>query len=320
MPEQSFARLLAILRGRWLLITAVAVPILLLSGWFAASLTPAYTSEAVLSLSPEPAAAADNTFLRLVPRYLSTATSAEARRAAEERAGLPEGALADSVTAENPSDTIEIALTATTASAGAAGQAVDTLADAVIREAASDPLVRAELLSGPSEPVDGTPTRRILVGVVGLALALVPGVCLAFLAEGARPRIRVRDDVAALGIPVLPRVGRTALRRRWPFRGGRAGSRALAVLHGELAAFMNSQRDTALVVMAATAKGEAAAAALTGVLPPGLRTERPVHDEFVAGRHTLLVLPAGTRLDDALDRVRLLQRLDARIVGGVVVG
>jgi hypothetical protein len=335
MGEQSFARMLAILRGRWRVMAAVGLPVVLLSVWFAASRPPAYTSEVVVGLHPEPAVYADNSFLRLMPRFLMTATGGSALRGAETRAGLPEGALDESVTAENPSGSTEILLTVTTASADAAPLAVGALADTVLRAAAEDPLVIADVLAGPSDAVDGTPTRQLLVLAVGLALAAALGVGLAFVIEGARPRVRVRDDVALLGIPALATVSGGHLSARWALPGHAARQRdelGKVRLLVEAAAVPPSSAGVAVVspspcdthaverlVTALSPPGEPHAGTGAARALPGLLVDQSTRDAVTDAGQWLLVLRAGTSLDDARDCVRLAELLNARVLGGVLV-
>jgi molybdopterin-binding protein len=331
MAEQSFGRFLAIVRGRWRLVTALGLPVVLLSLWFAASRPPAYSSEVVVGFHPEPALFADNSFLRLMPRYLLTATSEPALRAAESQAGLPAGALGDSVTVENPSGTVEVSLTVTTESAEAAQLAVGALSDAVLTAAAADPLVTADVLAGPTDAVDRAPTRQALLVAVGFAVAAVLGVSVAFVVEGARPRLRVREDVAALGIPVLAAVAGRHL-------SGRARVLPRPTQPREAPAGLRFQVDAAagagLMVTSPSSADAAVVEALVGLLPgsgappsaipgvlahPGLLDDDSARDAATDARQCLLVLRAGTPVDQAQDSLRLLERLDVRVVGGVLV-
>src|SRR3954468_2977634 len=95
--EQSLARVLAILRGRWRLMVVIGLPIVLLSLWFAATRAPEDSSQVVVSFTPESTVFPDTSFTRLVPRYLLVATDAETLRSAETMAGLPEGSLTGAV-------------------------------------------------------------------------------------------------------------------------------------------------------------------------------------------------------------------------------
>jgi capsular polysaccharide biosynthesis protein len=334
MGEQSFARMLAILQGRWKLVVALALPVVLLSVWFAATRPPAYTSEVVVGLNPEPSQYADNSFLRLMPRYLLTATSDPAVRAAETAAGLPAGSLASSVSAENPSDTTEVFLTVTTESPEATPRAVQAIADVVVAAAADDPLVSAAVLAGPSEPADGTPIRQMLLVAVGLTVATALAVSLAFLVEGARPRLRVREDVAALGIPAATTNSFVKPSGRWSARPART-DRALTALRSQLESAAGTASSAGLVVTSPSLREAAVVATVVDAMShsngapeltpelrahPGVLVDDAARATVTAERQCLLVLAAGTPTEEAQDCVRLLERLRVRVVAAVLAG
>ncbi|NEK84290.1 hypothetical protein GCU60_00670 [Blastococcus saxobsidens] len=330
MPESSLPRILAVLRARALLIAVLAVPVVAAGFGYAATREPVYRSDVVVTFTPAYAPAADNSFLRLVRSYQLVATSSDALREAEGEAGLERGSLSDAVTVESPGDTLQLGLSVVTDDAGDSARAAEAIADVVVRIAGQDPLVSADLLIGPTEGENLTPLRQRLAVVAGLALAAVPGVPVALLLEGARPRVRVREDVAELGVPLLLSLRGREL-RRWAADPAsaevpsgvialRAELAEVLVQRGSDTVLLTSPDRTAEAVVieladALTARGEGPAV----LARPGLLVEE---DALTAtrGHHvTVLVLPAGTSRERAADCVELLGRRGAECAGAVLV-
>ncbi|MEX5720534.1 Wzz/FepE/Etk N-terminal domain-containing protein [Geodermatophilus maliterrae] len=343
MQETSLGRILSVLRARSWLVLLLAVPVVLAALWFARSQPPMYQSQIVLTFSPGPAGTADNAFVRLVPRYLLTATAATSLRTAEAAAGLPSGALGNAVTAENPTGSLQLELTATTGDAGRSETAVAALADSVLSAADADPLVDAQVIVGPTEPTDVTPIRRQVAVAAGTALSVVPGITLAFILEGLRPRIRIREDVEQLGIPVVLSTRRRELRRMVATRRGRVPDvltsvrlqmTAGAPKHGTRAVVVTSVApfDAASVARLAEAlsrptgggdrSGEvpgAVADEAIALARPALLSDEAAQAAVRAHGKCLLVLSARDDVERAEECVQLLRRLDADRVGGVLV-
>ncbi len=344
MQETSLARILGVLRARSWLVLLLAVPVVLTALWFARSQPPMYQSQVVLAFSPGATGTADNAFVRLVPRYLLAATAASSLRAAEAAAGLPSGALGNSVTAENPTGSLQLELTATTGDARRSEAAVAALADTVLSATDVDPLVDARIIVGPTEPTDVTPVRRQVAVAAGTVLSVVPGISLAFILEGLRPRIRVRDDVEQLGIPVVLSARRrrlrgmaaTGKRGRVPnvLTSVRLQLTAGAAKHGTRAVVVTSaaSADAALVALLAEALSRPAGGVGSsgegpetteddaGVLArPGLLSDPAAQAAVRAHGSCLLVLSARDDVARARECVRLLRSLEADRVGGVLV-
>ncbi len=343
MQETSLARILGVLRARSWLVLLLAVPVVLTALWFARSQPPMYQSQVVLAFSPGATGTADNAFVRLVPRYLLAATAASSLRAAEAAAGLPSGALGNSVTAENPTGSLQLELTATTGDARRSEAAVAALADTVLSATDADPLVDARVIVGPTEPTDTSPVRRQVAVAAGTALSVVPGISLAFILEGLRPRIRVRDDVEQLGIAVVLSARRRKLRGMAAAKRGRAPEVLTSVRlrltvgapkHGTRAVVVTSaaSADAALVALVAEALSRPAGGAGSseeglkrteddaGVLArPGLLSDAAAQAAVRAYGTCLLVLSARDDVARAAECVRLLRSLEADRVGGVLV-
>lgn len=213
MREASLRHVLAVLRDRWLLMLAMALPVLATSGGYAASLPPAHIATVVLSFAPAQGADPGASFVRLIARYELTATSHDAVTRAEQQAGLAPGDLADSVSAQFPDDRLELTLTVTTPEEEASLAAAGALVAPVVEAVAEDPLVSVWTAAEPELTGDETPRRRAIIMVAGLLLAPVPGTALALVLEGSRPRVRLPEDLYAAGVPVLQS---TSLRRVHP--------------------------------------------------------------------------------------------------------
>jgi capsular polysaccharide biosynthesis protein len=342
VQETSLGRILSVLRTRSWLVLLLAVPVVLVALWFARSQPPMYQSQIVLTFSPGASGTADNAFVRLVPRYLLTATAATSLRTAEAAAGLPSGSLGDSVTAVNPTGSLQLELTATTGDASRTEAAVVALADSVLSAADADPLVDARVIVGPTEPNDVTPIRRQVAVAAGTALSVVPGVSLAFILEGLRPRIRLREDVEQLGIPVVLSTRRRELRRMAAATKRRRTPDVLTSVRLQMTAGAPKHGSRAVVVTSATSSGAASVARLaealsrptgdvssSGKVPgaaenealsrPGLLSDEAAQAAVRAHGTCLLVLSARDDVERAGECVRLLQRLDADRVGGVLV-
>jgi hypothetical protein len=277
----------------------------------------------------------------LVPRYLLVATDAETLRSAETMAGLPEGSLTGAVTAENLTNNLQMIVTVTSASARRSQVAAGALADRVLDAAARDPLVAARVVLGPTAPTNGTPIRQLLALIAGLLVAAVIGLSLVFVLEGAWPRFRVRDDISALGLPVL-----SAL-RRWDLYGRhhrhdsqRRDTSRLSQLRLQVATASCGRCTGSLVVASPTPSDAALVEALVRALaemvegprrpdaaPAGgrllvrswLPTEEPAPRGVTAEDCFLLVVSRGTLIEHAQDCVSLLERQGGRAVGGVLL-
>ena len=344
MRETSLGRLVSVLRARSWLVLLLAVPVVLAALWFARSQPPMYQSQVVLTFNPGAAGTADNSFIRLVPRYVLTATAATSLRAAEVAAGLPSGSLGDSVTAVNPTGSLQLELTATTEDGSRSEAVVTALAGSVLSAADADPLVDARVVVGPTEPTDVTPLRQKVALAAGTGLSVVPGISLAFILEGLRPRIRVRDDVEQLGIPVVLSARRRRLRGMAATgKRGRAPDvltsvrlqlTAGAAKHGTRAVVVTSaaSADAALVALLAEALSRPAGGVGSsgegpetteddaGVLArPGLLSDPAAQAAVRAHGSCLLVLSARDDVARARECVRLLRSLEADRVGGVLV-
>jgi capsular polysaccharide biosynthesis protein len=341
VQEASLSKILAVLRARWLLILLLATPVLLVSAWYAATRPPAYSSQVVLTFTPKPAASPDISFVRLLPRYVTAATAQDALQAVSAVAGVPEAALRDSVTAVNPPGTVDLTVTAITDSPRVSQSVATQLADRVITATRGDPLVGARVIVGATEPDNGTPLRQLAAVGAGLVLCLLPGISLAFALEGARPRIRVREDLVGLGVEVPAVVRRRALsKRRLPWRrrrdvsdlaglaldvrgATRAGGAAPLVLASpgrsgaDLLARLTSAVSQASGVPAAGAAHVGTAPTL--VASPGLLTDEIAREAVRGSLGCLLVLPAGTLVERAQECVGLVERLGARLIGAVLL-
>lgn len=230
MREASLRRVLAVLRARWLLVAALGVPVLATTWGYAATLSPAHTATAVISFAPTQGEDAGPSFLRLIPRYEIAATTQEALAGAERDAGLPSGSLDDAVSTDLPGDSLELTLSVTTPTEETSAAAVRSLTDIVSSTADDDPLVSVWPAREPETSGNETPRRQAIALVAGLLLAPVPGAVLALGLEGSRPRVRLSEDLSAVGAPVLQAL---PLRRRLP-AGGVGVEHVLAGLGQEL--------------------------------------------------------------------------------------
>lgn len=343
MREASLARIVGVLRARWWLILLLAIPVVLLGSWYASTRPPAYRSEVVLTLSPGTAGSPDNSFVRLVPRYVVAATSKSTLREAESTAGLPEGLLTDSVSAANPAGSLQIQLTATTEQADEASAAVGALAELLLAATEADPLVDAVIVRGPTDPRDITPLTQFVAVGAGVGLAFVPGVSLAFFLEGLRPRARTREDLEDLGLDVLLEVQG----RHLPTLEKQARPRHSAVptsLRLGLAAELVASGRGVVVLTSASASDATTVVRLAGLVAdragdgddaprsPGGPGAAPVllvlpdllgHPAPQAAvrehRSCLLVVSAGIPMDTVRDCTRVLDRMAANPVGAVLV-
>lgn len=213
MEEASLRRTLTILKARWRLIVAVALPVLVASTAYAMTLPPAYTAASVVSFVPSKGTDAGSSFARMLTPYELTAISAEALAKAEADSGLANGSLHDAVSAQMSDDSLQLSLSVTTAEADDSEAAIRSLTQRVSDATADDSRVSVWNASVQSSGGDRTPLRRAIIIAAGLALALISGGFLALWLEGNRPRIRLPEDMRAEGIAtlqVLPR--RRALR------------------------------------------------------------------------------------------------------------
>jgi capsular polysaccharide biosynthesis protein len=338
VPEPSLRKVLAVLRARWLLVVVLAVPVLVASAWYAVTRPTSYTSEVVLTFSPEPLASPDVSFIRLLPRYLVAATAPESLQAAAVVSGVPVADLRDSVTSVNPGGTVEIRVTVTTPSPRSSQLAAASLADSVIAATGTDPLVGARVLDAADEPSDGAPLRQLVALAAGLFLCPLPGIGLAFTLEGARPRVRAREDVQGLGITTPATV-----RRRRLTRMRARDTDELAPLVLDVRATTGDPSRTPVVVTSPTSSEADAVAQVTAALAaavdlphtadtgsagngaatlgsaPGLLTDEAARSAVLRAGQCVLVLPSGTATDRAQDCVHLLERLDVRLVGAVLL-
>jgi capsular polysaccharide biosynthesis protein len=338
--ETSLGRLVSVLRARSWLVLLLAVPVVLAALWFARSQPPMYQSQIVLTFTPGAAGTADNAFIRLVPRYVVTATAGASLEAAEAAAGLPAGSLGDSVTAVNPTGSLQLELTATTEDGSRSEAVVTALAGSVLSAADADPLVDARVVVGPTEPTDVTPLRQKVALAAGTGLSVVPGISLAFILEGLRPRIRVREDVEQLGIPAVLSTRRRKLRRMAGVHRHAATAGILTSVRMQLQAGAPDRGGHAAVVTSAVASEAPAVTRLAEALsrvwggagrPAGTPSQAAVlarpallanEAAQVAVRDhgtCLLVLSARDDVERARECVRLLQRLGAERIVGVLV-
>jgi capsular polysaccharide biosynthesis protein len=334
VQESSLRKILAVLRARLLLVVLLAVPVLLMSAWYAATRPPTYTSEVVLTFTPEPLASPDVSFIRLLPRYLTVATGPESLQAAAAAADVPVAALRDSVTATNPGGSVEMQLGATTLSPASSQLAAASLADSVITATDADPLVSASILEDASEPQNATRLRQLAALGAGVSLCLLPGVSLAFALEGARPRIRVREDLEALGVGAPFAVRRRQLARNpselaalaLEVRAAAGGGAAPPVTVSSptsseadevsgLAAALEPATDGSKTYDAESEQGVPAGL----VAAPGLLTDEAARSAVLRSSGCVLVLISGTTTERAQDCVRLLERLDVRLIAAVLL-
>lgn len=331
MQETSLPKIIAVLRARWWLVVVLAVPVLLASVAYAATRAPEYRSEAVISFSPGPTVTSGSSFVRLVRTYQLVATSPDVLRAAEKKAGVPDGAFGDAVSVESPGDTLQLSLAVITGSRDSAERGAEAAAEAVVAIADRDPLVVADFLIGPTAAGNVTPLRQTVAVAAGLALGPLPGIALAFLLEGARPRVRTRQDLAALGVPLLSSVSGRHLRR---LRRGRPRAKDLPRLPGLQTYLRQSASDggASAVVLTSASGAEADLTTLTDALSasgpddlallarPGLLTDDGTAAAAVREHGmSLVLLPAGTPYDVAEECLQLIGRLGAEPVGAVLV-
>jgi capsular polysaccharide biosynthesis protein len=328
LPETTLATIVAVLRARVWLVALLAVPVLVLSIGYAATREPVYRSDVVLSFKPDVGSSSGTSFLRLVRRYQLVATSSDALRSAERRAGLSQGALTGAVAVESPGDTLQLGVAVQTSSVAESERGAAAVADVVVEITGRDPLVAAERLIGPTEATDVTPTRQMMAVAAGVVVGLVPGVGLAFVLEGARPRLRTRRDVVTLGVTLLLTLSRRTLLES---RAGQADRIVgLPALRAELDLRAGGRRRPVVLVSPSPADSDlvhalarALAPPLSGVPAPVVRPGLLADAEAVAAvrKHgrVVLVLPTGTRADLAEDCVELVRRLGAELVGGVLI-
>lgn len=203
MGEASLRQVFAVLRARWLLVAVLALPVILMSWGYAATLPPSHTATVLLSFSPAPGTNLGASFVVLVPRYEIVATRRDSLDAAALTAGLPSGSLHDAVSADRPRSRLELTLRVTTPTEEASVAAASSLADVVTRAVDTDQLVSARTVGAPRSTGDEAPRRRIMVLVAGLLLAPLPGAALALTLEGIRPRVRLPEDLSGAGVTVL---------------------------------------------------------------------------------------------------------------------
>ncbi len=343
MPESSLRKILAVLRARWWLVVGLAVPVLLVGAWYAATRPPAYSSQAVVTFTPEAAASPDVSFVRLIPRYVVAATAPDALQAAADAAGMPEAALRDAVTVVNPAGTLELTVTAISTSPEASRSVVTVLADRVVGATQSDPLVGARVVLGATEPHDTTRLRQIAALGAGVVLGPLPGIALAFALEGARPRTRVREDVVALGVDVLAVVHRGALSGESRLNRSRRGDRdQLSRLALDVGGASEGGRRTVVVTSPASSEAEAVTRLVTAISVPtprpapgpgtaeggttptlvassGLLDDHETREAVRRSGRCVLVLRSGGAVEGAQDCLTVVDQLGAWLVGVVLL-
>ncbi|MEW1987588.1 Wzz/FepE/Etk N-terminal domain-containing protein [Brevibacterium casei] len=214
MEEASLRRILTVLRVRWKLVGLLALPVLLISWIYAATLPPSFTSTIVVSFAPETGIETGTAFAQSLAPYELTAISHRTLEKAEQDAGLRSGELHDGASAELPTNGLELSIEVTTASAETSVAAARSIVGSIRTAAADDPRVLVWNVSELPASHDGTPQRRMIVIAAGLIVAAIPGSFIALWREGANPRAWVPDDVRSLGVPVLQRIPRSEASRR----------------------------------------------------------------------------------------------------------
>lgn len=208
MEEASLRRVLTILRVRWRLVAAVAIPIMFLCLVYAATLPPSYTATTVMSFAPGKDTESGPAFARMISPYELTATSHATIAKAEKDAGMAPGDLRGNVSVKLPTGALELSLEVTTTSAEASTAAARSIVNNVKVAAGEDQ--RVVIWNTSEAPVshDSTPARRATILLPSILLAVLPGAFLALLREGYRPRVWIPDDLRSLGIPVLQQIPR----------------------------------------------------------------------------------------------------------------
>ncbi|HCG56536.1 MULTISPECIES: Wzz/FepE/Etk N-terminal domain-containing protein [Brevibacterium] len=215
MEEASLRRVLTILRVRWRLVAALALPIMVLCLVYAATLPPSYTATTVMSFAPAKDTESGPAFARMISPYELTATSHATIAKAEKDAGIPPGDLRGNVSVKLPTGDLELSLEVTTTSAEVSTAAARSIVNTVKETADEDQ--RVVIWNTSEAPVshDSTPVRRAIILLPSVLLALFPGAFLALSREGYRPRVWIPDDLRSLGIPVLQQIpGRQVWRTR----------------------------------------------------------------------------------------------------------
>ncbi|AMT95081.1 hypothetical protein A2T55_16325 [Brevibacterium linens] len=340
MEEASLRRILTVIRIRWRLVSAVAVPVLLICWIYAASLPPSYTSTIVMSFAPGEDTESGPAFARMISPYELTATSHATITKAERDAGMTDGELRDHVSADLPTDELELSVEVTTTRPETSVVAARSISDTV--KAASDEDQRAVMWNVnelPASP-NGTPLRRALIVIAAAGLAGLLGGFIALWREGNRPRIWLPDDLRTIGIPVLQQIPRRDLQKA--ARGTaiqnrvvtRAVSRLCRPLLWELSRHSSRSEDpndvivttldqerTDITPIAAGLRQEAAfrgkeavnihSAAWDAIYEPA-RSFRPRAETLC-----LLVVPAGYSQEHLKSVVDLIRGQGARIFGSI---
>jgi hypothetical protein len=341
VSEPDLRRVLAVLRARRWLLVLVALPVFLVAVSYAALLPPAYQSTVVMAFTPDVDAPADETFVRLLPRYAIGATSEASLRTLETQLSLPAGSLTGAVRAELITGSLQLSFTVDGSGTEAVRSTAQGVADSVLAMAAEDEAVSARLLTGPSEPHDTSTLRRAMALAIGALVAAAAGVMVVLAVEASSPRVRLSEDLTSMGLPVL----HTMKGRRHPLHTSRSTAqidtgrhvnllasrlRALCGQHGEL-----SGRDArAPIYVTSVGHGAPYVAPLVDHLRRGDGARRrgqlkvaaypPLTDPgadapSLRGRPYVLVVPSGSRRDVVQESMALGRALGGRAVGFVLV-
>lgn len=334
-------RVASVLRGRSWLCASVAAPVLLLAVVYAVTLAPMFHASVVIGFSPGAGAPASEAFVRMLPQYAISATSQSSLRAVEDELALPAGTLRGRVSSELVDDSLQVTFTVTGDDSLVVKAVVKSLADHVVRAVAADEGVSVRVLAT-SEPQDQAPVRRAVAVAVGLLVAACAGLMAALAAEAVAPRVRVADDLLALGAPVLHRM-RSLPRGLHISRGSaRAGldpdGRQLASLVGALASRARSADARAarepvyfcpvagrqlrvgpLVERVRVAQSGLSSRGPKVELGPAL-SQLGVEAPSLDRRMFVLVVPAGARVELVRREMTLGGALGGSLLGFVLVG
>jgi polysaccharide biosynthesis transport protein len=198
------------LRRRWLLAALVAVPFVVAVVGYSASLANTYQAESVVAFTPRlPATIGGDTIRIVLPKYVAGVTAAQTVRQVAAQVGLTPHTLGGALDASIPADTTNLEIHVTLENARDAAAAATALAETALTASKSDDLLSAAVVSPATVPASPSGPHRKLIDLVGLALAVLAGVIVAFLVERGSPRIRQAEDIVKLtGYPVVGRIPR----------------------------------------------------------------------------------------------------------------
>jgi capsular exopolysaccharide synthesis family protein len=215
--EQSgLAEVLVALRRRWSAALAVTVAVLAGVIAYAENLAPEYSSQAVVSFSPEPKTLIGGDVITIIlPKYVAFGTAPSTLRSVGRATGVSPKTLKNAVSVTVAAQTANVTIDVQLADPRKAAAVAGTLAGRMVSMSTSGSLLTGTIVSPAVIPdAPSGPPRRLIEGA-GVLVAIALGLLLAFAVERSRPKIHSGQEVTRLTTwPVIGRLPRSRVVRK----------------------------------------------------------------------------------------------------------